>query len=107
MVLVAAVVETSLAVWIELRRRAVDAPLREGRTGWLIRAAGSLTGPLPLVLRIFFAHAFGIRQVASVCFILGALLSRYSWIEAGHVSSRDSRILFDLQRGADVGQVVR
>ncbi len=107
MVLVAAVVETSLAVWIELRGRAVDAPSREGRTGWLIRAAGSLTGPLPLVLRIFFAHAFGIRQVASVCFILGALLSRCSWIEAGHVSSRDSGILFDLQRGADVGQVVR
>jgi formate-dependent nitrite reductase membrane component NrfD len=98
MALVAAVVETCVAVWIEIRGRAVDAPLREGRVGWLIRVAGTLTGPLPLVLRIFFVHAFGIRQVASVSFILGALLSRYSWIEAGHVSSHDSKILFDLQR---------
>jgi formate-dependent nitrite reductase membrane component NrfD len=98
MALIAAVVETCAAVLIEIRGRPVDAPLREGKVGWLIRVAGALTGPLPLLLRIFFAHALGIRQVASICFILGALLSRYSWIEAGHVSSRDSKILFDLQR---------
>jgi hypothetical protein len=98
MALVATIVETCLALLIEIRGRAVDAPLREGRAGWLIRVAGSLTGPRPLVPRIFFAHALGIRRLASVCFILGALLSRYAWLEAGHVSARDSRILFDLQR---------
>jgi hypothetical protein len=76
----------------------VDAPLREGRVGWLIRAAGTLTGPVPFLLRIFFLHSFGVRRVASICFILGALLSRYAWIAAGRVSSRDSKALFDIQR---------
>jgi formate-dependent nitrite reductase membrane component NrfD len=102
MAFVAAAVETCLAVSIEMRGRAVDAPLREGSVGWLIRVAGTLTGPLPLLLRIFFAHAFGVRRAASVCFILGALLSRYAWIAAGHVSSRDSKTLFDLQRKRNV-----
>jgi hypothetical protein len=46
------------------------------RIGWLIRAAGSLTERLPLVLRIFSALSFGAR-VASVCFIPGAFLSRH------------------------------
>jgi formate-dependent nitrite reductase membrane component NrfD len=98
MAFAAAAVETCVAVSIEMRGRAVDAPLRKGKLGWLIRVAGSLTGPLPLVLRIFFAHALGIRRVASACFILGALLSRYAWIAAGHVSSRDFKTLFELQR---------
>jgi hypothetical protein len=98
MAFVAATVETCLAVSIELRGRAVDAPLREGRVGWLIRAAGTLTGPVPFLLRIFFLHSFGVRRVASICFILGALLSRYAWIAAGRVSSRDSKALFDIQR---------
>jgi hypothetical protein len=95
---VAAAVETCLAVFIEMRGRAVDVPLREGGNGWLIRAAGALTGPLPLLLRIFFAHDFGIRRLASVCFIAGALLSRYAWIAAGHLSSKDSKALFGIQR---------
>jgi hypothetical protein len=95
---VAAAVETCLAVFVEMRGRSVDVPLREGGNGWLIRAAGALTGPLPLLLRIFFAHDFGIRRLASVCFIAGALLSRYAWIAAGHLSSKDSKALFDIQR---------
>lgn len=98
MAFVAAAVETCLAASIEMRGRPVDAPLREGRVGWLIRAAGTLTGPLPLLLRIFFAHLFGVRRVASVCFMLGALLSRYAWIAAGRVSSCDSKTLFEIQR---------
>jgi hypothetical protein len=97
MALVAAAVETCLAVWIEARGRGVDIPLREGRTGSLIRVAGTLTGPVPLVLRILFARSFAGRLVASICFILGALLSRYAWIAAGRASSRDSRILFEIQ----------
>lgn len=98
MAFAAATLEACLAVSIELRGRAVDAPLREGRTGWLIRIAGTLTGPVPLLLRIFLAHAFAARRVASVCFILGALLSRYAWIGAGRVSVRDVKTLFDIQR---------
>ena len=107
MALAAAAVETCLGVSIELRGRAVDAPLREGRTGWLIRVAGTLTGPVPLLLRIFFMQAFAVRQTASVCFILGALLSRYAWIAAGRVSVRDVKALFDLQLRQTAASVAR
>ena len=98
MALVAAAVETCIAFSIEVRGRAVDAPLREGTTGWMIRAAGTLAGPVPLLLRIFLPHAFAFRLLASICFILGALLSRYAWIAAGRVSVHDIKTLFDLQR---------
>ena len=62
----------------------VDAPWRERTAGRLIRAAGTLTGPLPFLLRVFLGHAFGVRRVASVCLILGGLLilrgeNRLSW----------------------------
>lgn len=105
MSLVAAGVETCVAVYISLRGRAVDAPLRTGRVVWMIRVAVGLTGPAPLLLRIFFAHWPPARPIASVCFILGALLSRYGWMAAGHASSRDSKTLFELQRkGSTVGE---
>jgi formate-dependent nitrite reductase membrane component NrfD len=92
--IVAAGVETLAAVVIELRGRYVDRPLREGAVGWLIRAGGVLAGPVSLLLRIFWAHSPGARYVAAFCFIAGALISRYGWIAAGRVSSRDPQALF-------------
>jgi hypothetical protein len=98
MSIVAAGVETCLAVYLAVRGGAVNAPLREGNTAWMILTAEGLTGPLPLALRIFFAHWPLARRVASASFIFGALLSRYGWLAAGHASSRDSKTLFELQR---------
>lgn len=98
MSLVASAVETCVGIFIEWRGRAVDKPLRQGATGWALRFAGILAGPLPLVLRIFLAESPAARLAASVSFVVGALISRYAWIAAGRASSRDSSVLFALQR---------
>ena len=96
--IVASAVETLVAIIIELRGRYVDRPLREGANGWLTRAGAALAGPTSLLLRIFLGHSSAARYLAAVCFIIGALISRYAWIGAGRVSSRDPQALFRIQR---------
>ena len=98
--IVASTVETLVAIIIELRGRYVDRPLREGVVGWLTRTGGALAGPTSLLLRIFSGHSSVARYVAAVCFVIGALISRYAWIGAGRFSSRDPQALFRIQRPA-------
>lgn len=98
MSLAASLVETVIAFSIETRRRGVDKPLREGGSGWALRIAGLLAGPLPLILRVFLADSHPARLVASLSFVIGALTSRYAWIAAGRVSARDPEVLFELQK---------
>jgi hypothetical protein len=43
--IVASIVETAIAITIEVRGRYVDRPLREGPVGWLTRAGAFLAGP--------------------------------------------------------------
>jgi formate-dependent nitrite reductase membrane component NrfD len=94
----ASTVEIVVAIVIETRGRYVDRPLREGAVGWLTRAGSILAGPIALVLRIFWGHSLAGRDIAAVCFLAGALISRYAWIAAGRVSSRDPQALFQIQR---------
>lgn len=96
--IVASTVETAIAVFIEARGRYVDKPLREGPVGWLVRSGGILAGPVSLLLRISWPHNVAVRDVAALSFIAGALISRYAWIAAGRVSSRDPQALFQIQR---------
>jgi Polysulfide reductase len=96
--IVASGVETVVAITIEVRKRSVDRPLREGGAGWTTRAGGALAGPVPVLLRIFWAHSPGARHGAALCFIAGALITRYAWVAAGRVSSRDPQALFQMQR---------
>jgi hypothetical protein len=91
-------VETAIAILIEVRGRYVDKPLREGPAGWLVRSGGILAGPISLVLRILGPHSPALRTLAALCFIAGALISRYAWVAAGRVSSRDPQALFQIQR---------
>ena len=90
-------VETIVALIIELRGRQVDRPLREGVVGWVTRVGSTLAGPVPLFLRILWGHSPGVRYVAALSFVGGALIARYAWIAAGRVSSRDVKTLIDLQ----------
>jgi hypothetical protein len=92
------IVETVIAIIIELRGRYVDRPLREGAVGWLTRAGSALAGPTSLLLRIFWGHNPGVRYAAALCFVAGALIARYAWIAAGRVSTRDPQALFQIQR---------
>lgn len=95
---VASIVEIAIAIMIEVRNRHVDRPLREGAVGWLTRAGAALAGPISLLMRIFSGHGSELRYLAALCFLSGALIARYAWIEAGRVSSRDPQALFQIQR---------
>jgi hypothetical protein len=83
--LAVAAVETGVGVWIEVARQGATGPaIHQGTPGLLVRAAALLTGPVPLVARVF-----GWVPIAAVCFLIGAVSSRYGWVFAGRLSARD------------------
>ncbi len=91
---VTVVIETFLWLWLMFRRHgAADRALHEGRGGRLLMPAEILAGPLALVLM-----AFGLESWASGAFLLGSLLSRFGWIQAGKASARDPEAAFASQR---------
>ena len=90
----AAAIQTALWIWLEIDKHgAADRALHEGSLGWLIRAGEILTGPLALFLRL--TH---LVPLAAISFFLGALVSRFGWVEAGKVSARDPEAVFASQR---------
>jgi len=94
--MVVACVETLLWIWLEFDRHgAADRALRRGRAGSLIRLGEILSGPLPIILRLT-----NFVPWAALSFLLGALSSRFGWIEAGRDSGRDPEAVFAAQRRA-------
>ena len=92
--LLVAAIETTLWIWLELDRHgAADRALHEGKSGWLIRSAEILSGPLALILRLTSFVPF-----AAVAFLIGALISRFGWIEAGRISGKDPEAVFASQK---------
>ncbi|MFN2475144.1 MAG: NrfD/PsrC family molybdoenzyme membrane anchor subunit [Chthoniobacterales bacterium] len=90
----AAVVETILWIVLETNKHgAADRALHEGRTGWELRTAEFLTGPLALILRFT-----GLVPASAISFLLGALVSRFAWIHAGKVSGCDPEAVFASQK---------
>lgn len=73
-----ALVETAMAVHVETSGEPATSALREGPAAGLVRAAGVLSGPVPLVLRLA-----GARRLAALSTIAGSILTRIAWIEAG------------------------
>ena len=49
----------------------------------LLRVSGALTGPVPLLLRLF-----GKRKAAAAATLVGSLLTRFAWVEAGKKAAR-------------------
>jgi hypothetical protein len=96
--LVTAGLETIFEFVFEIRKPAVDAPLHHGRSGIAFRIAGLLEGPVALAARIVFGSAAGSRYTAAVCFLVGALISRYAWIWAGRASATQPDVQFAQQR---------
>jgi len=95
--LAAAAGETCVGVIVELHRRgAADRVLRRGTSNVLLRAAGLLSGPTALLLRIL-----GLHVPAAIAFLLGALVSRYGWLAAGRRSARDPAAAFAVARPGD------
>jgi len=97
---VASGIETLIEIMLQVWKRPVDAPLHHGRSGRTLLVAGLLEGPAALLLRIFFGSVPAGRYAAAATFLVGALLSRYAWIWAGHASASDPQGLFQLQRNA-------
>jgi hypothetical protein len=92
--LTVAVLETGVGALIEMSRKGATARvLHEGTPGLLLRIAGFGTGPVALIARLF-----GFRLVAAVCFLIGAIFSRYGWLAAGRASSRDPEATFEAQQ---------
>jgi hypothetical protein len=86
--------ETAVGAWIELRRRnAAARALMHIEGSPLLRTAGLCTGPATLALRLL-----GWVPPAAVCFLLGAVLSRYGWLQAGRASARDPEETLAVQR---------
>ncbi len=83
----AALAEIATGVVHELDDHPAHAPLKEGSSGALVRAGGVLSGPVPLLLRLF-----GARKAAAVAAIAGSLITRYGWVAAGRESARDPRV---------------
>jgi formate-dependent nitrite reductase membrane component NrfD len=76
--------ETCIGVAMELRR---------GVSSALLRGAWLLTGPAALLLRLADAV-----PVAAGALIVGAILSRYGWLLAGHLSALDPEATLRSQR---------
>ena len=84
--LTVAALETGVGIWLEIVRQGATAGgIHHGPASILLRTAALLTGPVPLVARIF-----GWVPIAGVLFLIGAVLSRYGWLFAGRVIKADS-----------------
>jgi formate-dependent nitrite reductase membrane component NrfD len=92
----AAAVETAMGVSIELRSTAASKPLRSGVSGWAMRSAGVLSGPIPVVLRLLARgdkkRSRRLRRVAAVSSLAGSLLTRWAWVRAGKASADDPAV---------------
>ena len=86
----AAIVETSMGAEIESDKAIESEPLRHGATGTTIRIGGFFSGPLPLVLRLFGIRSKRARRAAAASALLGSLITRVAWIEAGKASAKRS-----------------
>ena len=87
----AAASETLIGVSLELRKNPALEPLKRGKSGWLTRVGGFLSGPLPLLLRLLMLtssrrKATRLSKIATLSTITGSVVTRFSWISAGRES---------------------
>lgn len=101
--LAATAFETYVGAQIELRGGAESEPLRSGMTGITARIGGFFSGPLPLLLRIGGFRSKRFRTAAAASSLLGSLITRFAWVEAGKVSARSPRIPLALGGGNGAG----
>lgn len=90
--------ETFEGLMLETKRTRINDPLRKGKSGWIVRLGGLLSGPVPLALRIAYAVSGNkkLRRAAAYSSIAGSLLTRFGWVQAGHASAKDHRIPLEL-----------
>jgi drug/metabolite transporter (DMT)-like permease len=96
----AAAIDTVVGASIELRRSPAMEPLHTGSSGWTMRAAGLLSGPIPLTLRVLASLSgkdrWRLRRVAALSSVLGSIVTRFAWIGAGRISAKDPTVPLQL-----------
>lgn len=92
----AAAFETYTGLQIEGDPTVASEPLRSGPTGITIRIGGLFSGPIPLLLRLAGTKSKRARRAAAFSSLLGSLITRIAWVEAGKASARDPRVPLDL-----------
>jgi formate-dependent nitrite reductase membrane component NrfD len=99
----ATVVETAIGASLEFGKEPATEPLHHGPTGWTMRVAGLLSGPVPLALRLLSltsssqsSRAVKLRRAAAISSIAGSLITRWAWVYAGRASSKDPRVPLQL-----------
>jgi formate-dependent nitrite reductase membrane component NrfD len=104
--IVSALCETAVGAMLEARKKPAQEPLHKGKSGWLMRAAGLLTGPIPLLLRLLAGNSRGprskrLRNAAAISAITGSLVTRVAWVQAGKESALDSAIPLELPSASE------
>lgn len=100
----AAAIETAIGASVEQSTTPATKALRSGATGWAMRGAGLLSGPVPLALRLMAVASKSrnpqFRRAAAVCSIAGSLLTRFAWISAGRASASDPSVPLRLTKSS-------
>jgi Polysulphide reductase, NrfD len=99
---------------LETQRTMVNEPLRKGVSGFMVRAGGVLSGPVPFFLRLAYAITGNreLRRAAAYSSLAGSLFTRFGWVQAGRASAKDHRIPLGLSEkvpkvGKPVHQLAR
>ncbi|MEO6260838.1 MAG: NrfD/PsrC family molybdoenzyme membrane anchor subunit [Thermoanaerobaculia bacterium] len=69
-----------------------SAPLRRGQSGITTAIGAVLSGPLPLALRVAGIGSRRARRMAAASSLIGSLITRLAWIDAGKASARDPEV---------------
>lgn len=101
----AACAETVAGARIEIKSGRALKPLKSGKSGWLTRLGGLLSGPVPLVLRLLAgqrssSNSQKLRRIAAASCVAGAVLTRAAWITAGSASTKDATVSLGSANGA-------
>jgi formate-dependent nitrite reductase membrane component NrfD len=105
-----ALCETAVGATLEMSKRPATKPLHEGKSGWLMRAAGLLSGPIPLVLRLLAGNSRTprskkLRNAAAISSVTGSLITRVAWVQAGKESARNPAISLELPSASEKDQI--
>ena len=81
-------------------------PLKQGVSGWVTRAGGVLSGPLPLAMRLIAGNSGSsrsrrLRRWRRYQASPAQCLTRYGWMQAGHASARDWRLPLEVESGKE------
>jgi len=96
-----ALTETLVGVSLEVNKKRALAPLKTGKSGWISRLGGILSGPLPLVLRLIASssateRSIRLRRIAAASMVAGSLLTRQAWVQAGRASTKNPAVTLEL-----------